>query len=271
MEVGSEENIVFFDSHCHLDFDVFSSCREMLWQKCLESGIQHLLIPGVKPEHWSAALSVAAAYDGVVMSCGLHPWFIEEGYSVAGAGNVTPLPADDQWSSALSPEHCVAVGECGLDAIIATPLSVQIPIFERHLAIAKQLEMPVIIHVRNTHNETIRLLKKYRLAYGGVIHGFTGSKELAAEYWAMGFYLGVGGSITYPRAKKTREAIRAMPLESLLLETDAPNMPLMGYQGKNNSPLQLPLIASVLAELRGVLVKDVAKATTDNSCSLFGI
>ena len=263
MKKSSSKNIVLFDSHCHLDFDVFSSSRKYLWQQCLAAGIQNLLIPGVKPEQWPAALKMTEAYDGVLMSCGLHPWFIED--------NIGALPADVEWSYSLAPAHCVAVGECGLDAAIAIPLSKQIPIFERHLAIAKQLDMPVIIHVRHTHNETVRLLKKYRLEKGGVIHGFTGSQQLAAEYWRMGFYLGIGGSITYSRANKTREAIRSMPVESLLLETDAPDMPLSGYQGENNSPLKLPLIAHALAELTGVSIEEVARVTTQNSRHLFGL
>jgi len=104
-----------------------------------------------------------------------------------------------------------------------------------------------------------------------VIHGFTGSQQLAAEYWRMGFCLGIGGSITYSRASKTREAIRSMPVESLLLETDAPDMPLSGYQGENNSPLKLPLIAHALAELTGVSIEEVARVTTQNSRHLFGL
>jgi TatD DNase family protein len=263
MKIDSQDNITFFDSHCHFDFDAFSSCRETLWLQCLESGIHQLLIPGIKPKQWPEGISIAQKYDGIFMSCGLHPWFIDT--------SVEQLPADEQWRVTLASPNCVAIGECGLDAAITTPLQIQIPIFERHLVLAQQLAMPVIIHVRNTHNETIRLLKKYRLEKGGVIHGFTGSKELAAEYWKMGFYLGVGGSITYPRAKKTREAIRSMPIESLLLETDAPDMPPLGYQGQNNSPLHLPFIACALADLKGISMAETAKITTESSRSLFGV
>jgi TatD DNase family protein len=271
-EISEKEGFFeWFDSHCHLDFDVFSAFRETLWQECLELGVQQLLIPGVEPKQWPTALEIARLHDGVVMSCGLHPWFIDRDISSLENDGITQLPADDQWGLALASTHCVAIGECGLDASIATPLSVQTPIFERHLAMAKQLAMPVIIHVRNTHNDTIRLLKKYRLDKGGVIHGFTGSKELAAEYWNMGFYLGVGGSITYPRTKKTREAIQFMPLESLLLETDAPDMPPLGYQGRCNSPLHLPFIASALAELKEISVAHIARMTTSNSRLLFDL
>jgi TatD DNase family protein len=263
MATEIQEKIMLFDSHCHFDFDAFSSCREKLWQECIASGVQQLLIPGIKPKQWPVGIKIAQKYDGIFMSCGLHPWFID--------ANVEQLPTDEQWRVVLASPHCVAIGECGLDAAITTPLQIQIPIFERHLVLAQQLAMPVIIHVRNTHNETIRLLKKYRLEKGGVIHGFTGSKELAAEYWKMGFYLGVGGSITYPRAKKTREAIQSMPIESLLLETDAPDMPPLGHQGQANSPLHLLLIANALAELKAVSVVHIAHMTTKSSRLLFGV
>ena len=267
----AQEKMVLFDSHCHFDFDAFSSCRETLWQQCIESSIHQLLIPGIKPQQWPVGIKIAQKYKGIFMSCGLHPWFIDDALSPSVNTDVEQLPTDEQWCVTLASPHCVAIGECGLDAAITTSLQIQIPIFERHLMLAQQLAMPVIIHVRNTHNETIRLLKKYRLEKGGVIHGFTGSKELAEEYWKMGFYLGVGGSITYPRAKKTREAIRSMPIESLLLETDAPDMPPLGYQGKVNSPLYLPFIANALADLKGISVVETAKITTENSRSLFGV
>jgi len=250
-----------FDSHCHFDFDVFADNRKSLWAQCQAKGIRQLLIPGVEPNQWSNAQSLCEQYQGVYTACGLHPWWVDK----------AQLPSSEKWQEMLNHPQCVAVGECGLDREINAPLDKQISIFEQHLVMATQLELPVIVHVRNTHNETIRLLKKYHLPSGGVIHGFTGSKELAMTYWQMGFYLGVGGSITYPRAKKTIAAIRHMPLESLLLETDAPDMPLCGRQGQTNSPLSLVDIAYSLAFIKGVTLEQVARITAQNSRLLFGI
>ena len=255
------KNPSLFDSHCHFDFDVFDDDRESLWAQCQAKGVHQLVIPGVEPKQWGHAQSLCEHYPGVYTACGLHPWWVDK----------ATLPSDEQWQAMLGHPRCVGVGECGLDREINAPLDKQISIFEQHLVMATQLELPVIVHVRNTHNETIRLLKKYQLPHGGVIHGFTGSKELAMSYWLMGFYLGVGGSITYPRAKKTIEAIKNMPLESLLLETDAPDMPLYGHQGKINSPLSLVDIAASLALTKGVAVEKVACVTTQNSRLLFGI
>ncbi|MFT6388683.1 MAG: TatD DNase family protein, partial [Cellvibrionaceae bacterium] len=169
----------------------------------------------------------------------------------------------------LSQEKCVAVGECGLDALIESGLDKQQAIFEQQIQIACKLELPLIIHVRKTHNETLKLLSHYRPKAGGVIHGFTGSVDLAQRYWSLGFYLGIGGSITYPRANKTRKTVKGMPLESLLLETDAPDMPLSGFQGEPNSPLRLPDIAHALAELRQDTFESICHVTTENSRQLF--
>jgi len=252
-----------FDSHCHFDFSTFDGQRESLWSECVEVGISRLLIPGVGPQQWPKAYAIAQKYEGIVMAAGLHPWYVSDTHSSTILHNV------DEWVALLQRRECVAIGECGLDKLIAVPLEKQQKVFEAHLAMAADCGMPLIIHVRQTHNETIRLLKKYTLANGGVIHGFTGSKELAMEYWRMGFYLGIGGSITYPRANKTRRMVQAMPLESLLLETDAPDMPLSAYQGEANSPLKLVEVAIVLSQLREQTLEHVVEQTTINANKVF--
>lgn len=247
------------DSHCHFDFSAFDHGREQLWAQCQSSGIKKLLIPGVSPETWQEALTLTEQLPGVFMAAGLHPWWVDR----------STLPEQGIWRDVLAKPQCVAVGECGLDGAIETPMSIQLDIFTRHIKMAIEVHLPLVIHVRQTHNETIRLLKRYRPPAGGVIHGFTGSYEIAMEYWRLGFYLGVGGSITYPRASKTRKAIQSMPLESLLLETDAPDMPLYGYQGEPNSPLQLLNVAKELAQLHQQTPDDVCRQTTANSYRLF--
>lgn len=249
------------DSHCHFDFDVFNSEREACWHRCVERDIRRLVIPGVEPVQWDKAYGLAKQYEGIAMSAGLHPWWIDK-------ASLPPLP---HWQHFLTQEHCVAVGECGLDALIDTPLDQQQGIFEQHLTMAVECNLPIIIHVRKAHNEVLQLLKRFRLPKGGVIHGFTGSYDLAMRYWQQGLFLGVGGSITYPRAAKTRAAIQAMPLESLVLETDAPDMPLQGYQGQANTPLLLWEVAKALALLKEKDLSQVALQTTHNSEQLFSL
>lgn len=251
----------FFDSHCHFDFTEFDGQREMQWAECVEQGILGMLIPGITPAQWEVSYAITDCYQGVWMAAGIHPWWVAS----------STVPKSNDWSDILQRKKCVAIGECGLDLAIETPLGQQQVIFEQHIQLAIEHHLPLIIHVRQAHHYVIRLLKKYRPKRGGVIHGFTGSKELAMEYWMMGFYLGVGGSITYPRAKKTRAAIQSLPLESLVLETDAPDMPLHGHQGQPNSCLRIIDVAQSLAVLRSEKLDHIAQVTTENSHSLFNI
>ncbi|ODS24807.1 deoxyribonuclease [Candidatus Endobugula sertula] len=250
----------FFDSHCHFDFEVFDDTRRSLWSACLEKNIQQLLIPGIHPKQWLRAQAITEQYPGILMAAGIHPWWLASAV----------LPETEQWLAALKFPQCVALGECGLDAVIDLPLEKQQVVFEAHLQMAVEVSMPLIIHVRQAHNETLQLLKRYQPPRGGVIHGFSGSIELAKQYWNQGFHLGIGGSITYPRAHKTRKMVKAMPLASLLIETDSPDMPLSGYQGQPNSPLRIIEIAATLAELRQQSLETITEATTANSCRLFG-
>jgi TatD DNase family protein len=259
------------DSHCHLDFYSFDECREKLWASCRQNGIKNLLIPGVHPDQWPLSYEFTKTLMGVKCSAGVHPWWIdklnnehlgEKGLSLSLLKNLNEI---------LQQKNCVAIGECGLDKTIATNFKLQQIIFEQHIQYACDTKRPLIIHVRKTQNETLQLLSRYKPVGGGVIHGFTGSLELAQQYWALGFYLGVGGSITYPRANKTRQALTKMPLESLLLETDAPDMPLNGFQGEPNSPLKIINIAKELAKLRADTLENIALRTTKNAHLLFNI
>ncbi len=251
-----------FDSHCHFDFEVFDHSRGSLWRECQSQGVEGLMIPGVEPKQWGRANQYADSYPNIVTSAGIHPWWVD---------TLSYFPEKNEWLEALNHPACVAIGECGLDGAIDTPLDQQTLIFEKQLELAVEMDKPLIIHVRQTHNETLRLIKRYLPNRGGVIHGFSGSKELALSYWKMGFYLGIGGTITYPRANKTRQMVKAMPLESLVLETDAPDMPLYGYQGQTNSPLSVIQVAQALADLRQEPLDTIAQITTTNSARLFGL
>jgi len=259
-------SISLFDSHCHFDFDVFGDVgeRERLWENCQLAGVQQLLVPGVEPEQWDLSYTLTESLSGLVMSAGVHPWWVKK-----LNGNILDSAQLKQLEQCLSRDKCVAVGECGLDASIELGLDKQQAIFEQQIQLACHLGLPLVIHVRKTHNETLKLLSHYRPKAGGVIHGFTGSIDLARRYWKLGFYLGIGGSITYPRANKTRETVKLMPLQSLLLETDAPDMPLKGFQGEPNSPLKLRGVAHALADLRGDTLETVCHTTTENSRRLF--
>ena len=270
----------FFDSHCHFDFVEFNADRTALWQACHVQGITHLLMPGVAPEQWRTAAQLCTRYDGLFYAAGIHPHWIEQQQWMQKntAGLFTEQTQEkirtlicNEFLSVANPNasHCVAIGECGLDKMITTALALQQQLLRLHIELANQLHQPLIIHCVRAHNELIALLTKHKPEYGGVIHAFSGSYEVAQQYVALGFYLGIGGTITYERAQKTRAAITKIPLEFLVLETDAPDMPLQAKQGQRNSPEYIPRIAQVLADLRGVEVAAIAAATWSNTLRLF--
>lgn len=274
----TESVMRFFDSHCHFDFAEFNADRASLWQTCNGVGITRLLMPGVTPDQWRTAAQLCTQYAGLDYSAGIHPHWIERGgWFQIDNNNLLDISVREKIAALILEEfacpengaYCVAVGECGLDKLITTPFEVQQQLLAIHIDVARQLHKPLIIHCVRAHNEMIALLKKNRPEAGGVIHAFSGSYEVAQQYVELGFYLGIGGSITYERAQKTRAAAAKIPLAFLVLETDAPDMPLHGKQGQRNSPEYLPQIAQVLADLRGITIEEVAAATCCNTQRLF--
>ena len=253
----------FCDTHCHFDFAEFDEHRDQIWQSCQSKNIHRIIIPGIHPAQWETLSQLTETYQGTYFGIGIHPWWIEK-VSEDSEKYFQTFALDH-----ITKKHCVAIGECGLDKHINVSLERQTSVFEKHLQLAKDLSKPLIIHTRKTHNETIRLLKKYRLTRGGVIHGFTGSLETALTYWSMGFHLGIGATITYKRANKTRETARQLPADSIVLETDAPDMPLSGFQGEINSPEKLIDIAQALASIRQQPIDEIAKQTSTNAHSVF--
>ncbi len=256
----------FFDSHCHFDFAVFDGDRDLIWRECNALGIAHLIIPGVAPEQWSLAASIAQQHKNIYVGVGVHPWWVGDNIAADYL-----IDIHQHLEKNLTQPKCVAIGECGLDAVIEIPMQLQQQVLDIHLQLAQQISKPLIIHCRKAHNELLVQLKAYDLPAGGVIHGFSGSYELAASYWDMGFRLGIGGTITYERANKTRTAVKKLPLDALLLETDAPDMPLSGKQGERNSPTHIIEIAQTLADLRAEPLEKIAAQTTLNSRTLFKI
>lgn len=270
----------FFDSHCHFDFAEFNADRAALWQACNAQGITQLLIPGVTPDQWHTAAQLCVQYAGLCYAAGIHPHWIErQPWFQTDTNNLLDKSVREKITALIQQEfnlstnvcaaRCVAVGECGLDKMIATPFDLQQELLTLHIEVARQIHKPLIIHSVRAHNEMIALLKKHKPVAGGVIHAFSGSYEVAQQYVDLGFYLGIGGTITYERAQKTRAAAAKIPLEFLVLETDAPDMPLHGKQGQRNSPEYLPQIAQVLADLHDVAVDEIAAVTYRNTMRLF--
>lgn len=251
------------DSHCHFDFSAFDSDRENVWSQCRQLGMQNMLIPGVSPQQWADAAALCEQMPGLVYAAGLHPWWLSK---VA----IDAAQLEAQISDELQKPRCRAIGECGLDALLDLPIEQQLPLLKTQMALAKKLQVPIILHCVKAHNPMIRAIKEHNLSRG-VIHAYSGSYEQAMQYWKTGFYLGIGGTITYPRAKKTRDAVSRLPLEALVLESDAPDMPLEGHQGHRNSPAALVEVAHTIAELRGEPVAKIAQQSSANARHLFNL
>lgn len=253
----------FIDSHCHFDFDEFEPDRTQVWNECQRLGVSAIIIPGVNMPQWQKIAELANSYRGIYFAAGLHPWWVEDKNS----------SENDQLEKKLvdmcKQPNCVALGEIGLDKIKGAPIELQTDVFEYQLQIANRLRKPVILHCRKAHNEMLEILDRHPPVAGGVLHGYSGSLQQAQAYWRRGIYIGVGGTISYDRATKTRAAVKSLPLDAIVLETDAPDMPLVGQQGKRNSPENIPLIAQALAQLKSITVQEVSEATVRNTMKLF--
>jgi len=178
------------DSHCHLDFAAFDADRAALWQQCQSSGLEALIIPGVSPAQWPKAAQLCEELPGLHWAAGLHPWWVS-------GTQISPDELGEQLARQLHHQHCVAIGECGLDALIDCALEDQQRFLEVQLQLACEHHRPLILHVRKAHPQLQALLRYYRPPAGGVVHGFSGSRELGESYWKLGFHLGIGGTIIY--------------------------------------------------------------------------
>ena len=196
---------------------------------------------------------------------GLHPVYINE-------HRPEHMIELGQWLSRLAghPQVC-AVGEIGLDYFLPElDRQIQQQLFEAQLQLAADFNLPALLHVRRSHAQVIATLKRFKLQRGGIVHAFSGSREEAREYIKLGFKLGLGGAATWPQALRLRKVLPDLPLDAIVLETDAPGMAPAMYPNQRNSPQYLPDICRALAEIMGISPEQLAKATTANACEVFG-
>lgn len=254
------------DSHCHIDLDAFDHDRHELLEKCKAMGVSRLLVLGLSTRQFSNLLLLSEQYPILDVALGCHPYFLN-----ANQQSLAQLESELQVLASQYYKRFVAIGECGLDNKIEIDMEHQRSVLAIQIELAKQFKKPLILHHRQSHNELIKLLKDKKFLYGGILHAFSGSEQIANTYIELGFKLGVGGIITYPRAIKTRNTIMNVSLDHLVLETDAPDMPLNGFQGERNSPLQLPRVAQTLANLKGALIEEVISKTSNNYLSVMNL
>lgn len=249
-----------FDSHAHYTDKAFNEDREIMLASLKESGVCGIINCGADIESSVSSVDLASKYDYIYAACGIHP---EE-------ADKTPENYIDILRDLAKNEKCVAIGEIGLDYYWRQDTKdLQKELFEKQILLSKELDLPIIVHDREAHGDTMEILKKHRPK--GVLHCFSGSPETATEVLKLGMYIGLGGALTFKNARKAVEVAQMLPLDRLLLETDCPYMAPVPMRGKRNNSGYIPFIAEKVAEIKGIDPQSVLDVTMENTKRLFNI
>lgn len=252
----------FTDTHCHFDFPPFSGDERASLVLAAQAGVRQIIVPAVTADRFARILRLAHDHAPLFAALGLHPLYISQHHDEQLAQLADIL--------AGQPAKLVAVGEIGLDLYMEEPqFARQQALLKAQLRLAEQYDLPVILHSRRSHDQLAAVLRRVDLPRRGVVHGFAGSLAQAQAFIRLGYYIGVGGTISYQRARKTRSVMAQLPLDSLLLETDAPDMPLAGYQGQPNRPERVAQVFQLLCQLRPEPPAEIAAQLQQNTLSLF--
>lgn len=252
-----------FDTHAHYDDEAFDTDREELLKALPGSGIEYVVNVGASIATTRSTLELSSKYDYIYAAVGVHPSDIadlnEESFS---------------WlKEQTHRQKVVAVGEIGLDYYWDKEAEVQAAQqvwFKRQLDLAKEAGLPVIIHSRDAAKDTFDIMKEMDAgSIGGVVHCYSYSPELAAEYVKMGLFIGVGGVVTFTKAKKLKETVAAIPMDNIVIETDCPYLAPVPYRGKRNSSLNLPLVLAEIASIKGISEEEAADITFANAMRLY--
>ena len=269
--VHDAQMTTWIDTHCHLDAAEFAPDRDAVRAAASAAGVSHLVIPAVQRSHWQEVIALAHRH-GDSYALGIHPLFTPgaDESDIAALRELLMQQRDDP--------HLVAVGEIGLDFFVpGLDADRQIWFYEQQIKLAREFDLPVILHVRKSSDRLLKTLRANKVV-GGIAHAFNGSAQQAQAFIDLGFKLGFGGAVTYDRALKLREMAASLPLDALVLETDAPDIPphwlyttaeqrIAGQLQGPNSPAELPRIAAEVAHLRGISVAELAQASTANARS----
>ena len=254
---------MLIDSHAHLDMPDFETDREQVLERAIKGGVSHIISIGIDLSSSLKALELANRYDFIFSSIGYHPHNSDDTHPE----NLKEL------SRLVSEPKIVAWGEIGLDFYRRhSPPKKQIAVFEQQLEMANQFDLPVIIHSRDAHREVLEILKrKGNGKQKGVIHCFSGNYDLAMEFIAMGYYISIPGTVTYKKAFQVQEVASGIPLDRMLLETDAPFLSPVPKRGKRNEPAFVTYTAQKIAELRNLDFNEVTYQTGKNTIKLFNL
>ena len=249
----------FIDTHCHLDAAEFGGAQNEIVLSAASAGVRTIVIPSVIFGNFDSVRHLCERHHGCVPAYGIHPLYVDQSRP------------DDlmRLRDYLSNQQAVAVGEIGLDFFIEGYNRIRQEYwFVEQLKLAREFDLPVLLHVRRSQDTVLKHLRRIKVR-GGIAHAFNGSRQQADEFIKLGFKLGFGGAMTYPRALRIRGLAATLPLDGIVLETDAPDIPPDFLQrGLPNEPQYLPRIAQTLADLRGMTLADIAEATTRNALSV---
>jgi TatD DNase family protein len=256
--------VELIDSHTHLDFPDFDEDRQALLAESRALGVRRMVVLGVYQANWQRVWELVQSDPDLHAAFGLHPVYLDD-------HRPEDLQALADWLTRLAGHRQLcAVGEIGLDYFIETlDRERQQALFDAQLQLAADFNLPALIHVRRSHAAVIATLKRFRLKRAGIIHAFAGSKEEAHEYIKLGFKLGLGGAATWPQALRMHRVLANLPLASVVLETDSPDMAPAMFPGQRNSPAHLPAICAALAQIMAISPGQLAAISTANACELF--
>lgn len=252
---------MIFDSHAHYDDEAFEEDREELLAHMRENGVGYIVNVGASLQGAKDSVSLSKRYPCVYAAVGVHP---------DHAGDLDEAKLLCLEELCRSPKT-VAVGEIGLDYYWdKASHKVQKEWFSRQLALAKKVDLPVVIHSREAARDTFDILKAEHFgSTGGVIHCYSGSREMARDYLDMGYYIGVGGVVTFKNARVLKEVVEYVPLSSILTETDCPYLAPVPYRGKRNSSLYIPYVIKAIAEIKGIPAGEVERVTYENAKRMY--
>lgn len=255
---------MLIDSHAHIDDQKFNEDREAVLENARTAGIEIIINPGADEASSYRAVEMSEKYPMVYATVGIHPH---------DAKDYEPQKHDALLRDWAKKEKVVAIGEIGLDYHYDySPRDIQQEVFIRQLIIAKEVKLPIVIHNRESMEDMVRILKEYFTPeYGGIMHSYSGSVEMAKVFLEMGFYLSISGPLTFSNARKLPEVVAMMPLDRLLVETDSPYLTPTPHRGKRNEPAYVRFVAAEIARIRGISLEEIEEITTENAKKVFGI
>ncbi len=253
---------MIFDTHAHYDDEAFDSDREQLLERMRNRGVEYIVNVAASMASCKSTIGLIRRFPYVYGALGVHP------------DQVSELTEEDyQWLGRnIYKPKIVAVGEIGLDYHWNDNKEQQKKAFQRQMDIAREAELPIVVHSRDAAQDTLEVMKANKAEeIGGVIHCFSYTKEMAKQFMDMGFYLGIGGVITFSNAKKLREVVEYMPMDKMVIETDCPYLAPVPNRGKRNDSFNLPYVVSRISEIKQISSDEVIRITSENAKKLYGI